>query len=123
MFKKNARELKVYLQAGATACLCKAVLEKTLDDLSEVISAADQDSLFRAIRKIDRIISRAEDNMFHDYPNLPHEYFDVFYGSIRERESLSVVNDEVILSARKTVEELFAGADAESNKEKELVEA
>ena len=124
MLRKDARGMDAYLRAGAEARLCKDLLTMMELDLGAVLSVPDQNILHRAIRRIDQVVSRAEDNMFRDYPELPRSYIDVFYGSVKEEgESFSKVNEEVITAARGIVSELFSGADAESNKEKELVEA
>jgi len=106
MIQKNQRTMDVYENAGAAMRLLKTLGTKAAVDVSLVLSSADTDKLLRALRKIDEICSRAEDNMFADHPELSSEYTDVFYGAScnepggdvdsRMRERMRVIANELI---------------------------
>ena len=66
--------------------LVKEVPERTLVDISEVLSAPDQDMLNRAIGKIEKVCLRAEDNMFRDYPRLSDKYRKIYRHHSGERQ-------------------------------------
>lgn len=78
--KKN-RTIEDYKRAGASMRLLKAVLTEAYMACSEVLSAKDCDKFEVAIRRVDTICSKAEDNMFRDFPELSDQYVDVFYGT------------------------------------------
>ena len=77
-------------------------------DISGVLSAADQDKLLRALGKIDEVCSRAEDNMFHDHPELTNDYLDVFYGSTDDAPR-NDVDEKVLDMAKEAADGLFKG--------------
>ena len=81
MLGRKERTLDTYMKAGAAMRLYRTLGTRLVLDISKVLSASDQDMLLRLLIKIDRISSRAEDNMFRDYPELPDSYMDVFFGS------------------------------------------
>ena len=94
-------------------CLMKVLGTKAMVDISYVISAADQDRFARAMNIIEEICSKAEDNMFHDYPDLPNEYIDVFYGSTQS-EPRNDMDRLMIEKARKEVLNLLYTDEVES---------
>lgn len=106
MLSKKERTIDEYKQAGAEMRLFKELSAKFMVDLSKVLSAPDTDKLYRALRRIDEVCSRAEDNMFHDYPKLGNEYLSVFYGST-SNEPRNAVDEEVITTAKKMAGGLF----------------
>lgn len=106
MLPKKARTIDEYKTAGAMMRLYKTLGSKTCVAVSGVLSAADTDKLLRALSKIDEVCSKAEDNMFRDFPNLGDEYTDVFYGST-ENQPRGSLDAEMIARARKAAEELF----------------
>lgn len=108
MLKRTDRTMETYMKAGAEMRLYKSLGTKMAVDISKVLSAQDQDKLLRALSKIDEICSKAEDNMFHDYPELPNQYVDVFYGSIGERPR-NDVDQKIQKMAREAADELFEG--------------
>ena len=106
MLHKSKRTVGRYMKAGAEMRLFRTLGEKLLTDASLILSAEDQDRLTRAIRKIDAVCSRAEDNMFRDHPRLSGQYIDVFYGAT-DTEPRNEVDREILLMAREVVDELF----------------
>lgn len=90
--------------------LLKCVAGKVLMDMSGVISSVDQDRFSRAIELIQQVGSNAEDNMFHDFPELSNDYIDVFYGEVDD-EPRNEVDREQIELARKVADELFERKD------------
>ena len=108
MLKRNERTMEKYLLAGARMRLYKTLGTKLVNNISGVLSKEDQGKLIVAMKRIDEVCSKAEDNMFRDYPDLSNEYVDVFYGST----DLSLRNDvdrQVMAIARKVADELFPG--------------
>ena len=106
MINKNDRTMEVYRKAGAEMRLLKHLGTKTAVDVSKVLSAKDTDRLMRALNTIETVCSRAEDNMFRDYPELGNAYTDVFYGSV-DMEPRNDVDREIIDLARTAANELF----------------
>ena len=106
MLPKNKRTLEVYKTAGAEMRLYKTLGAKLMTDISRVLSAADQDILMRAMNKIDIVCSRAEENMFRDWPDLSAEHIDVFYGAVC-CDPKNDVDAEMVQRARKAADDLF----------------
>ena len=95
MLNKKERTLELYLKAGSEMRLLKALGGKAAVDVSGVISATDADKLMKALRMIEEVSVRAEDNMFRDHPELPDEYVDVFFGDTDKKPRNSV--DEMMI--------------------------
>lgn len=106
MLRKKDRTIDEYKQAGAGMRLFKELGAKLAVDMSGVLSAPDYDKLFRALRRIDEVCSRAEDNMFHDYPKLGNEYLTVFYGSTGDKPR-NAIDEEIISRAKQVAGGLF----------------
>ena len=106
MMRKNKRTIDAYMKAGASARLYKEARSKFIEDVSKVLPMKDVDRLLNMMRKIDEICTKAEDNMFRDYPNLSNEYLDVFYGGLGS-EPRSGVDKKTIGLAKETAQELF----------------
>lgn len=108
MLNRNERTVERYMEAGAEMRLYKSLGTRLAVDISCVLSAADQDKLIRALGKIDEICSKAEDNMFHDHPELSNEYLDVFYGNT-DSTPRNGVDEKILGMAREVADELFEG--------------
>ena len=108
MISKKERTMERYLKAGAEMRLFKNLGAKMITDISYVLSAADQDKLMRAMNRIDEVCSKAEDNMFCDYPNISNEYTNVFYGNVEDAPR-NGVDKKIIEMAREAADELFTG--------------
>ena len=108
MVSKKERTMERYMKAGAEMRLFKNLGARMITDISSVLSAADQDKLIRAMNRIDEVCSKAEDNMFRDYPELPNEYIDVFYGNV-ESAPRNDVDKRIIEMAREAADGLFTG--------------
>lgn len=85
--------------------LLKSVLAKTEAACSKVTKARDYDKLASARSKIDTVCSRAEDNMFDDFPELSNQHIDVFYGA--PDVTTTDVDKEQTSLMRELVKELF----------------
>lgn len=86
--------------------LLKAVTSKAHIECSKVLNARDSDKFYTVSGKIDTICSRAEDNMFDDFPTLNNDYLDIFYGS-PETKTRNDVDQEQIDLMIELVKELF----------------
>ncbi len=106
MLQKNLRTIDEYKRAGAEMRLFKTLGSKLAVDISAVLSAQDSDKLVRYLNRIDEICSRAEDNMFHDHPQLGSEYTDVFYGSVGSSPR-GPLDEEMIEKAKQVAGGLF----------------
>ena len=106
MLSKKERTMERYKKAGAEMRLLKTIGGRVAVDVSYVLSAADTDKFLKALRMIEEVCTKAEDNMFHDYPNLDGKYTDVFFGSINETPR-NDVDRTVIEMARTMADELF----------------
>lgn len=106
IYTKKDRTLDEYKRAGSEMRLFKQLGTTLAIDISKVLSAADTDKLLKALSKIDEICSKAEDNMFHDFPKLGREYTDVFYGCVND-EPRNDLDAEIIEMAKKKANDLF----------------
>ena len=106
MLAKKNRTIDEYKKAGAEMRLFKNLGTKLAVDISKVLSAQDTDKLLRALNRIDEVCSRAEDNMFSDFPELGNEYIDVFYGNVSD-EPRNHLDGEIINLAKQVSDELF----------------
>ena len=106
MKNKKERTLELYKSIGAEMRLVKTLSKKMASDVSLVLSASDKDKLDKALNIIDDISSKAEDNMFRDYPELGDEYINVFFGSLNS-EPKNKIDAEIIKRAQAVAYELF----------------
>lgn len=106
MIRAKERTIDIYKRVGAEMRLLKSVLSKVTVDVSKVLTATETDKLIKALDRICLICSRAEENMFKDYPNLSNEYTDVFYGALNF-EPRNEVDAEIIETAKRVADELF----------------
>ena len=104
---ERQRTIDDYKEAGAWMRLLKAVLTSTYVSCSKVARVKEYENpLWSAEKKIEQVCSRAEDNMFGDFPELSNEYIDVFYGAPDSHCRNDVDSEQVELMI-KLVKELF----------------
>lgn len=106
MIYKKERTIDLYKEAGAEMRLFRILGDILAIHISRVLSASDSDKFMRALQRIDEVRSRAEDNMFHDHPDLSNEYLDVFYGNFSEKPR-NTVDEEIRALAKEKTDELF----------------
>jgi len=104
---KKERTLETYKQAGAQVRLCKAAAVKAAVALGGVLTSDEYAKVSRALSLIDEAVSRADDRMFHDHPDIGDEYTRVFYGCLDD-ESMSPVDEEVRVLAREYADGIFS---------------
>ena len=109
MIQRKDRTLDAYEDAGAVLRLLKTLGTKAAVEVSPILHAADTDKLLRALDKVDEICSRAEENMFRDYPQLPSQYIDVFYGAANG-QPLNEVDEKIHKKMEVVARELTARA-------------
>ena len=106
MLNKKMRTVEKYMRAGAMMRLYKTLGAKLLTEISGVLSSANSHKMMRAMQRIGEVCSNAEENMFHDYPQLSDLYIDVFYGAIG-KEQRNDVDRKITVLARKAADDLF----------------
>ena len=106
MLAKKNRTIDEYKKAGAKMRLFKNVGTKLAVDISKVKSTSDYKILEGALHRIDVVCSRAEDNMFSDFPELGSEYVDIFYGDVKYKPR-NPLDEEIIQLAKKESDDLF----------------
>ena len=106
MHPKKYRTIDEYKLAGGEMRLFKQLGVTLTVNISKLLSARDTDKMLRALRMVDEICSKAEDNMFRDHPYLGDEYVDVFYGSVNETPR-NDIDEEMIGRARRAANDLF----------------
>ena len=106
MITINERKIEVYENAGAYMRLLKTVGTKAVVAISPVLHAKDTGRLLKALNTIDEICSKADSNMFSDYPNLGNKYVDVFYGNLAS-ETRNDIDEKIKAMAKERVDELF----------------
>ncbi len=110
MLKRNERTIEKYMNSGANMRLFTTVAKGMVSSISEVVSGADADKVLKALRVIEQVCCHAEDNMFRDFPKLPGEYGDVFYGYTTDKPR-NAVDAMIIERAKDLTDELFRKAD------------
>ena len=106
MIRAKDRTIDVYKRVGAEMRLLKSILSKVTVDVSKVLTATETDKIINELDKICLIFSKAEENMFKDYPKLSNEYTDVFYGALNCAPR-NEVDAEIIETAKRVADELF----------------
>lgn len=106
MIRAKDRTIDVYKRVGAEMRLLKSILSKVTVDVSNVMTATETDKLIKELDRICLICSKAEENMFKDYPDLSNEYTDVFYGALNY-EPRNEVDAGIIETAKRVADELF----------------
>lgn len=94
MVKRSDRTLELYKTIGAEARLIKHFLTEFVVDSSKIQYAKDSDRLSAITHSIEKLISDMEDQMFRDYPELGHDYINVFYGGLFG-EAINSVDSEI----------------------------
>ena len=94
MIKRSDRTLDLYKTIGAEARLVKHFLTEFVVDASKIQYAKSSNHLSATVSVIERLISDMEDQMFCDYPELGHDFVNVFYGGIFE-EPINDVDSEI----------------------------
>ena len=108
MLSKMERTTEVYMRVGAKMRLYKTLGAALTAEIGKILSKKDLESLFQAMKRIDEVCSRADDNMFRDHPEITDEYRDVFYGSTN-REPVGSLDRRMISMAREAADALFKG--------------
>ena len=112
MLNKKERTMEVYVEAGAYARLLSDIGTKAAVALSRILPAKETDRLLSVLRKIDEAKSKADDQLFRDFPNIGRAGTDVFYGALR-LEPDNELDEKVISAARQKAKELFGKGDSE----------
>lgn len=110
MLNKNERTMEAYVEAGACARLLTEAGTKAAVSLSKILPAKDSDRIVALLARIEEVISRADDQLFRDYPGLGHEGTCVFYGPLSE-EPESELDEEVLRKAKAVALSLFGSGD------------
>ena len=110
MKKKTDRTMTMYVEAGAYMRLLSYIGAKAAVAMSKVLPAKDADRLMKLLQRIDEIRSKAEDQLFDDFPNIGNEGTDVFYGTL-SAEPRNELDEEVIRMAKQKTMELFGKED------------
>ena len=106
MLKKNERTMDTYMEAGAYARLLSVIGTKAVVEMSKVLPAKDSDKFVVLLNRIDEIISKADDQLFKDFPGIGNEGTDVFYGTLNA-EPRNGLDRKVIQMAKQKAMELF----------------
>ena len=100
MINKKERTLELYKLVGAEMRLFRTLGGNLAIHMSQVLLSTDTDKFMRVLQKIDEVRSRAEDNMFHDHPEVSNDYLNVFYGDLKH-EPRTPVDAEVKAPGKK----------------------
>ena len=106
MKKKSERTMEVYKEAGAYARLLSDISAKAVVSMSKVLPAKDVDRFVVLLRKINEYTSKADAQLFTDFPGIGDEGKDVFYGAL-DSEPRNGLDKEVIQMAKQKAMELF----------------
>ena len=114
MLYRKDRTMETYIKAGAYARLLFDIGNKAAEALSCVLPAKDTDRLLVLLNKIDWIKSKADTQLFTDYPGLGHEGTSVFYGPLNYAPE-NELDERVISEARRMAAALFGDADQDGS--------
>jgi hypothetical protein len=106
MYNKNERTMEVYVEAGAYARLLSDIGTKASVAMSQILPAKETDKLVNLLHRFDEVKSKADDQMFRDFPDLGHEGTAVFYGTL-SLDPNGKLDEEVIGTAKAKARELF----------------
>ena len=106
MINKKERTIELYKLVGAEMRLFRTLGGNLAIHMSQVLLSTDTDKFMRVLQKIDEVRSRAEDNMFHDHPEVSNDYLNVFYGDLKHEPS-TPVDAEVMAKAKEAADVLF----------------
>ena len=109
--------MEVYVEAGAYARLLSDIGPRAVVAMSKVLPAKEADRIMKLLYRFDEFRSKAEDQMFRDYPQIGDEGIDVFYGPLT-REPVNELDGEVIRVAKAKADELFPYNDVVKDAEK-----
>ena len=115
MYNKNERTMEVYVEAGAYARLFSDIGTKAAVAMSKILPAKETDRLVNLLHRFDEIKSKADDQLFGDFPGIGHEGTDVFYGTLGA-EPRNPLDEEVISTAKAKAAELFGDECQEEDK-------
>jgi len=101
------RTIDDYKKAGAWMRLLKGVLSETWIACSRVMKAKDYDKFRTIENKINSLCSKAEENMFNDYPTLNNDWLNCFYGDVGYSPLREGVDTDQVELAQKLIKELF----------------
>ena len=104
---QKERTLDVYLNVGAKVRLSKHAFVKAAVALGKVLKSDELAKVNRALDLLYEAVSKAEDRMFRDHPEITgNGYTSVFYGAL-DIEARSPTEKEVLRLAKKYADELF----------------
>ena len=106
MLNKNERTMDTYMEAGAYARLLSVIGTKAVVEMSKVLPAKDSDKFVVLLNRIDEIISKADDQLFKDFPGIGNEGTDVFYGTL-SAQPRNELDEKVVQMAQQKTTELF----------------
>jgi len=106
MLNKNERTMDTYMEAGAYARLLSVIGTKAVVEMSKVLPAKDSDKFVVLLNRIDEIISKADDQLFKDFPGIGNEGADVFYGTL-SAQPRNELDEKVVQMAQQKATELF----------------
>ena len=89
------RTMDDYKLAGAYMRLLKTILSSTHCACGAVLNTKDSDRFFTIEKTISQLSSRAEDNMFTDFPELGNEHIDIFYGAVGNKPRNDIDREQV----------------------------
>ena len=104
---KKERTLETYKQVGAEVRLMKAVTVKAACSLGGVLTSDEYAKVSRALSLLDEAVSRADDRLFRDHPDIADEYTSVFYGHLGGAP-ISPLDEEMHRRAKEYADGIFA---------------
>lgn len=78
MKKKKDRELELYVRAGAAYQLSQEVFRMLCNEMTNVLPDSDVDEMAEPMDNLEKIIFRAEEKMYRQFPELSEDYVSVF---------------------------------------------
>lgn len=112
MYNKNERTMEVYVEAGAYARLLSDIGTKAAVAMSQILPAKETDRLVSLLHRFDEVKSKADNQLFRDFPDLGHEGTAVFYGTLSE-DAEGGLEEDVIRTAKAKAAELFGYTSSE----------
>lgn len=106
MLDKKYRTIDDYKKAGAKMRLFKYLGVMLYSDLIKIMNKSDLKIFSQVQDRTEAVCSRAEDNMFDDFPDISDDYLNVFYGHI-DSSLRDEIDEEINKLAKKVYDETF----------------
>ena len=110
MSNKTKRTMDMYVEAGAYARLLYDIVAKAATSLGQILPKKDVSKVWRILDDLSGVKSKADDQLFRDFPGIGDEGMSVFYGALTNGP-YNKLDEQVIRTAKQKAMALFGNKD------------